>query len=290
MTISEYLYQHYQPKTAKCYLRDISIFLEHCPNADSFDYKAVLDYLEELRKQQKASSLHRILQGIKKYYQYLVYQKDREDNPAASIYLKDHKSSLPILPKMLLTAAELEQAWDWILKRKSRYKLLKNRNVAMLGLLLYQGLRAGEFARLELKDLNMLKASIYLTSTHRSAARTIALQAPQILPFYHYLEDRQQLITNPTNTLFVNKLGQPETGETIHYLVQQLRPLFPTKKINPKIIRQSVIAHQFELGHKLSEVQYFAGHHFPDSTERYNLTDLEHLQQAIEKHHPLKDL
>ena len=287
MTIRQYLYQHYQAKTAKCYLRDISIFLERCPNASNLDYKGVLNYLELLRKKQKVSSINRILQGIKKYYQYLVYQKFREDNPAASIHLKDYKSRLPVLPKKLLTGTEIDQAWDWVLKRKSRYNLLKNKNISMLGLLLYQGLRAGEFARLKLSDLNMLKSSIYLRSTHRSASRTISLQGPQILPFYHYLQDRERLLESPIDTLFVNKLGLPENGETIHYLVKQLRPLFPSKKINPKIIRQSVIARQFELGHSLSQVQYFAGHHFPDSTERYNLTELQHLQQEIIKHHPL---
>jgi integrase/recombinase XerD len=287
MTLHAYLYQKYSPKTAKCYLRDIGYFLEAVPNAENADYTEVLAYLKATRKQQKAASLHRILQGIKKYYNYLINEGLRDDNPAHSIQIKDNFTHLPILPQQLLSGKELEEAWDWFLTKKYRYNLLKNRDISMMGLLLHQGLRSGEFAALGLKDLDLLKTTIYVPSGSRTMSRTLALESSQVLPFYQYLQDRKELLKSDCNNLFINKLGQPESGDNLHYLVSLLRPLFPDKKVNPKVLRMSVIARQFERGHKLQSVQYFAGHRYPDSTERYNLSALQQLQQEILLHHPL---
>lgn len=287
MTLKEYLNQRYRPKTAECYLRDITQFTASCQNAKNAEYTELLNYLKELRKTQKAASLHRILQGLKKYYAYLVNEGMREDNPAQSISIKDNYRHLPVLPQSLLSAQELEEAQSYILTKKYRYRLLKHRDMSMLGLLLHQGLRAGEFALLKTEDIDLDKGTVFVPSAPRTMSRTLALESMQILPFYHYLQGRNSLIKSPTDKLFITKTGEEERGETLHYLASLLCPLFPEKKINPKVIRMSVIARQFELGHRLQAVQYFAGHCYPDSTERYNLSALQQLQQEILLHHPL---
>jgi site-specific recombinase XerD len=287
MTLHAYLLQKYSPKTAKCYLRDIAYFAKAVQHAENADYSVILDYLEAQRRQQKPASLHRILQGIKKYYSYLINEGLREDNPAHSIQIRDNFTNLPVLPQQLLNGRELDEAWEWFLTKKYRYRLLKNRDISMAGLLLHQGLRAGEFAALKLENLDLQKATVFVPAGSRSLPRTLALESTQVLPFYQYLQERQELTKTDSNALFINKLGLPESGETLHYLAALLRPRFPDKKINPKTLRMSVIARQFERGHQLQAVQYFAGHRFPDSTERYNLSDLQQLQQEILIHHPL---
>ena len=252
MTLHAYLHQKYSPKTAKCYLRDIGYFLAAVPNASNADYSLVLEYLKAQRKLQKPASLDRILQGIKKYYNYLINEGLRDDNPAHSIQLKDNFTDLPLLPQNLLSGKELDDAWDWFLTKPYRYNLLKNRDISMMGLLLHQGLRAGEFALLTMGDIDLLKATIYVPCSPRTMSRTLALESSQVLPFYQYLQDRKKLVKSSCNNLFINKLGQSESGETLHYLVSLLRPLFPDKKVNPKVLRMSVIARQFERGHKLT--------------------------------------
>jgi len=64
------------------------------------------------------------------------------------------------------------------------------------------------------------------------------------------------------------------------------------KKTNPNIgsgkrIRSSRITNWLK-SYNLREVQYFAGHKYVSSTERYQLNNLDNLQNKIEKHHPLK--
>ncbi len=75
---------------------------------------------------------------------------------------------------------------------------------------------------------------------------------------------------------------------SLQYLIKTAKDIVLTKRFNPKTIRMSVIADQFKKGHSLQQVQYFAGHRYPSSTERYKSSHLQALQQGILKHHPLQ--
>ena len=104
-----------------------------------------------------------------------------------------------------------------------------------------------------------------------------------------YLEDdRPKLLKQETEALLIGKLGNAETGEGIGYLVETLKSRFGNRKLNPRTIRQSVIANLLKDGNDLRLVQAFAGHKYPSTTERYRQTGIEQLQQAIERHHPLQ--
>ena len=66
------------------------------------------------------------------------------------------------------------------------------------------------------------------------------------------------------------------------------------QKENPEImhakqIRSSVITYWLK-NHNLRQVQYFAGHKYVSSTERYQLNNLDNLQNKLEKYHPLSGL
>jgi len=66
------------------------------------------------------------------------------------------------------------------------------------------------------------------------------------------------------------------------------------QKTNPEImhakqIRASVITNWLKI-HNLRQGQYFAGHKYVSSTERYQLNNLDNLQTKLEKHHPLRGL
>ena len=99
--------------------------------------------------------------------------------------------------------------------------------------------------------------------------------------------DRDQLIKEDTNSLFITKLGKAEKGESFHYLIESQRSLFPTRKLNPKTIRQSVITNWFRQGHGIKDVQIMAGHKYPSTTEAYKPQDLEALKSSIVRFHPL---
>lgn len=290
MTLQDYLQSKYTPKSSKSYYRDISLYQAAQPQAATASYSQIIAYLEQLRKSQTPSSMKRILQSIKKYYNYLAFTEQRRDNPAASIQLKDAQRAVGILPNNLLSSAEIKQLWQHLVDKQWRYKLLKNRNLSMLSLVLYQGLTSREIQQMQPSNIQLPSGKVYVAGSSRTHARTLALQPCQILPLYDYLQkDRAALLQGKTSkSLFINKLGRAETGESLHYLLESNSYVIPDKKVNPKQVRMSVLAEQFRQGKSLEQVQYFAGHKYPSSTERYNFNHLQALKEEILAHHPLK--
>lgn len=70
------------------------------------------------------------------------------------------------------------------------------------------------------------------------------------------------------------------------FMQRQLREL--NKKVtNAKQVRSSVITHWLKQ-HHLRQVQYMAGHKYVSSTERYQLSNIDDLKNAVQEHHPMK--
>ena len=285
MKLQDYLNKRHTKGTAERYLRDIQIYRKANPNHKTATYSDIIDYIGKLREQYKnPQSVRTILYSLKKYYSFLVYVKERKDHPCKFINLKD-KQNRNIQLQDLFTTAELEQ----LLERKERYINLKTKNQVVLSLLIYQGLTTGELTRIELKDLDLEKAEIYIKSSSKLNSRTLKLKSKQILIFHKYItEVRPKIIKRESNILIINKLGNPETGEQISYLVSTFKHLFSDRNLNPKTIRQSVITNLLKAGNDLRIIQVFSGHKYPSATEKYKQTNVEELKKEVQKYHPLR--
>lgn len=286
MNIQDYLNEKLEQSTAKNYLYEINKFRLLNRNTECYDYKKVMGYVEELRKKYPPNTLNRIIAALKKYYDYLIETDIRNDNPARSIKLRDAKEN-PIQLQDLFTEKELQ---NLLKPRKERYPFLAKRNQIIMSLLVYQAIKPGEIIQLKIENINLEKATIKITGTGLTNSRILPLKAEQILLLYQYInEDRNKLKTvrNDENALLLGKLGTPITGEDISYLISTYQKEF-TKKMTTTTIRQSVITNLLSKGNDLRMVQEFAGHKHPDTTEKYKQTGLKALQNAIEKHHPIK--
>jgi integrase/recombinase XerD len=270
----------YTLKTAAAYAREIKIFLELVHEAQTADYQAILGYIKELRQVQKRASLNRHLQGLKKYYQWLQETEQRADNPAAALRLQDAKRERDIQIQDLLSIKQLNQLWDFFLTKKYRYKAMKNRILAIVSLLVFQGLTSEELCALVIGDIDLQAAQVRINATKTTNGRTLPLEAQQILILHNYLAESPK---HSIDAVFSNL-----NSDSLHYLISSVRPeLLRTKKLSPLRIRQSVIASKFKQGWDLRKVQLFAGHRYPSSTEAYRLSGLADLKLSVEKHHPL---
>jgi integrase/recombinase XerD len=286
MELEQYLKEQNAPSTAKAYQREISLFFTSLEskgiNPKTANYSQIMDYIGILRK--KTNNLSKSLHGVKKYYNYLVATKQRKDNPAKSIKLRD-KRSRDIQLQDLFKTEELAQLLD----RNERYPILKNRNQIIISLLIYQGMANGEITKLELENINLEDGTIYIKSGRKTNSRTLKLQSRQIFWLMNYIrEDRGKLLKETTNKLIISKLGTAETGEGISYLMETFRVKFPGRKLNAKTVRQSVITNLLKSGADLRLVQAFAGHKYPSTTEQYKQTQVEELKNQILKYHPLQ--
>jgi integrase/recombinase XerD len=283
MELKAYLQERYTPSTASAYLRDITRFVAAHPDAARYQYRQVMDYIGACRsKYPNACSLNRILASVKVYYQYLCHCELRPDHPARSIRLRDARPR-DVQLQALFTPQELAL----LLHRKSRYTALTTRNEVIMTLLVNQALHAREIASLALADVRLEQGSIYIQGSATTNARTLALIPTQIMLLHEYIhQERPRLLRTPTDRLILTKLGTPETGEGIHYLVSTYQALFPTRRLTAGTIRQSVITQLLKEGRDVRVVQVFAGHKYPSATERYKQTQVEELKAAVLKHHP----
>lgn len=270
--IENYLLSKYKAETTKSYIEDIEKYLTENPKAKLYHYKEIYDYITVLRKKyNNVYTIHKKLQSIKKYYEYLVFTKQRKDNPAKAINLKDHKKRYVQLQD-LLSEKELETIWNNNLKVNSK------RNRILLSLLIYQGLKLHEILQLTISDINVEQGIINIKGSINSNARTLKLKANQILLLHEYIKElkTEKLIVITRKNATKNIIEMCNKQSTI------------TKRVNAQIIRQSVIRNLLDKGNDLRMVQYFAGHKDTDTTEKYKQTQVNTLQEYINKFHTIK--
>ncbi|MFN0080911.1 MAG: tyrosine-type recombinase/integrase [Ferruginibacter sp.] len=285
--IKGYLQKNYTPQTAKAYIREIEIFITNNPNSKKYRYADVVNYIGVLRsKYNNSKTINRILSSIKAYYSYLCSTNQRKDNPTKAIKLRD-KISRDIQLQDLFTPQELEI----LLNRKERYTNLEHRNNVLMSLMIYQGLQPRELANIKLTDINLKEATIYIKATNNTNGRTLPLKANQILLFQFYqTEIRKKLLKEKeTEKYLVGIRGNDFTEVDItSHLKHNYKTLFANRKVNAKTIRQSVITNLLKQNNDLRIVQSFAGHKYTSTTERYRQNDVELLQAAVNKYHPLQ--
>ena len=77
---------------------------------------------------------------------------------------------------------------EWEQRTKTA-KLLHQRNIVILGLLVYQGVTSGELAKLVKSHVNLNEGKIYIPSTRKSNGRHLKLQAGQVMAIQEYLDN-----------------------------------------------------------------------------------------------------
>lgn len=276
--------------------------------------KDVLQYLEHLQnsKQQENITRRNALIAINHYFAFLQKTGAAEQNPTALIKIRGTKKRTLY---RTYTPEELTQLFDnyYLLyvqnfdercfasklggipanQRKQAF-LVRNRSAVMLSILIHQGATTKELQTLLVEDIDLAKAKIKLRGGKRSNSRTIALHATQIGLLNHYIQSiRPQFLQycNDNGQLF---LALPEvskkTTNTVNVvrcfksLTEQLK-IIDKNLTNLKHIRASVITHWIK-AEGLRRAQYYAGHRYISSTEKYLPNQITGLIDDIAKYNP----
>lgn len=297
-TFREYLIQNdYAKGTVKTYVRSKELFVNWCDakdySVDSIDYKSCLEYVKYLQQpkngkkamQKKSAKLQ--VGAIKTYFNFLIDEHIRFENPMLSINLRGIKRTLN---HNLLDFEELEELYVNFPMSNFKYpncSLVASRNKVITGLMMYQGLNATALKTLKVEHIDIEKGTIYIPSTRSTNSRKLELKSLQIVPLLRYLEQDRELlqdkIKNYTESLF--PLNTDRFGVIIVNVMWKLKTI-NYKVINLHQIRASVITHWFK-NHNIREVQYMIGHRYISSTERYLQDDLNSLHEHIENLHPI---
>lgn len=298
MTIKEYLQKKYSKSTLNSNLYNIKRFTEYYgKRAEKANYKDILNYIEHLRKNYDLhpKTLRHCLYGVKIYFNYLLEIGKRKDHPCSELFLKD-KISKEIQVDNLYSPETLEQFFEsYQIKRK---KQLQTRNKIIISLLIYQALTVKEIAELEVENINLDKAEIYIKGSEEITSkspksRTLPLQAKQILLIHNYLKkDRKKLLKynkvpfGDLGAFILGQYGEKINPHGISKIINENRK--KSEKIQPMKIRQSVIANLLKKENDTRIVQVFSGHKRASTTIQYKQTELEQLQNAVNNCHPIR--
>ncbi len=288
-TIEHYLNRKHTKQSAKTYSFVIGNFLGLNPRAKYYQYKDIVSYIEEIKKRYpKVSTRNGILAAIKKYYDYLIETKQRNDHPCRTFYIKGDNVAKRTQAHFqnFFSPTEL----DALLNRENRYPHLKTRNKIIISLLIFQALTCDELIRLDIKDIDLDNSTIYIKSSAKLNRRLLKLERMQMEWIEDYLTfHRHKLVKCTTDRLLIGIRGDKETVEGIGGMLHPLKNLYPERPLNAKTIRLSVIANWLNVyKHKLENVQEWAGHKYPSSTLRYKRIDIAEQREKINKWHPLQ--
>jgi len=247
-------------------------------------YTELLHYVQEEKKRGvQTQSINLRLNSLRLFYSHLKEEGIRTDNPAKRIRIK---GAVKTVVQDVLDYKELENLYHYYAAYIEKQPVSKpiqlhrrQRNLTLLGLLLWQGLTTGEIAKLQTGDLNLSKGTLYIASTKRSNSRELKLAPIQIIPLHTYVNQTRQGLASKGQVLFSGVVVQ-----VIDKLVIELSGLNPVVR-NAHHIRASVLMYWLKLYGK-RQVQYMAGHKHISSIERYEKQDIEKLTDQLNKHHP----
>jgi len=242
---------------------------------EQLNYRDLLAWVQQAQKRGlKKQTLNQQLGSLTKYYNHLIEAGARADNPAKKLRIKTEKRTLQY---DLFKPEELDELYQAYKTRNHQGrpsdKQAHNRGKIILSLTIHQAIRPPELRNLEAQDINYDKGEIYLPGTKRSNSRTVKLHPGQIMPLYEFTNGKSgQLIEGRIND-HCQRLQKQLTKHSEKFTSLQQ-------------IRASVITHWIKQ-HGLREAQYKAGHKHISSTEHYRHYDIESLQNALNKYHPL---
>jgi integrase/recombinase XerD len=287
-TFEQYLKRiGHSDQTLRTYRCAIKVFLQRHPDAHSYGYGDVLNYMEELGKTDvKVNTKIGKLNALKKYYDYLIDQGKRENHPCRTLLLKGGGKRGAIFHD-LFTSGELES----LLEREEKFAHLKTKNQVVISLLIYQGLLPGEIINLKLHHIDLDAGTIFIKGGRLLTARKLEMHPKQFRLFDKYLtSDRKRLlIKGETGFFIINYRGHADKIDGPLFLIETLKPRFPDRNLTTTAIRDSVIANLLnEKKMPLEQVQLFAGHRWICSTQRYLQTPVEEQRDVLRMFHPMK--
>ena len=254
--------------------------------AIEIDYKTCLKYIKHLtRKGNSKKTINHKLSSLKTYFNYLVSESYRTDNPIENTNVRGTQRSINY---NLLESEELEDLYYSYESGNAtdKYQIYtQKRNKIIVGLLVYQGLDTQDLKNLKTEHLQLNKGKIYVPSRKRSNARELDLKPWQMMEFMEYINDTRIHLLNRLQTDTDRLFPSGDRFTITHTIIKKLKK-YNQKVESSKQIRASVITAWLKQ-HNLRKAQYLAGHRYISSTERYLQDDLENLHEIINNFQPI---
>lgn len=273
--------------TIKNYMFDLKkllVFLEDKKSTASpltIDLSEIQRFVYEIAAEVKPRTQARIISGLKGFFNYLVFEDYRKDNPTDLLETPKIGRKLPDTLSeeeinLLISAIDLSHPQG-------------ERNRAILETLYGCGLRVSELINLRLSDLYFEEDFIKVSgkgNKHRLVP--IGNLTKKYINLYNkHIRNHQKIASGSEDILFLNRNGKGLTRAMIFEIIKRLaEKIGLNKKIGPHTFRHSFATHLLEGGADLRAIQQMLGHESITTTEVYVHVDRSHLTKVLQDFHP----
>ncbi|WP_299157619.1 site-specific tyrosine recombinase/integron integrase [uncultured Tenacibaculum sp.] len=276
--------------TIDSYLRDvkklilfINLLKKH-PTPVNITSNTIQQFIYETSKSINPRSQARLISGLRSFFDYLVFEDYREDNPTDLIESPNIARKLPdTLEKgeidALISAIDLSHPQG-------------ERNKTIIETIYSCGLRVSELINLQLSDLFFDEGYIRVLGKGNKY-RFVPIHITTIQRLNFYINDiRCKIIpkVEDEDIVFLNRRGKRLTRQMIFIILKNLATKINLKKsIGPHTLRHSFATYLLKNGADLRVIQQLLGHESITTTEIYVHLDTSYLKEVVELHHPRSD-
>lgn len=270
------------PNTVASYSSDLRDFFAAVTSEPGLvSSEDILGFLKSKTMLSKRSQA-RLLSSLRSFFDWLVMEGERKDNPCDSV-------DFPKLGRYLPEVLSVEEVTA-VLDSVDLGSWTGRRDRAILEVLYGCGLRVSETKELRISNIYLAEGFLRVMGKG-SKERIVPLGSLAAKAVEDYLQVRPEAYSQTEeDLLFLNRFGKALSRVSIFNMVKrQAQAAGVHKEISPHTFRHSFATHLIENGADLRVVQEMLGHESILTTEIYTHIDSSTWQAAILSHHPRRD-
>lgn len=249
----------------------------------SISHDEIQQFIYTVSKDLNARSQARLISGLRNFFDYLIFENYRKENPTDLI-------ETPKIGRKLPDTLSVEEI-DVLINAIDLSMPQGERNRTILETLYSCGLRVSELIGLQLSDLFFEEDFIRVIGKgNKQRFVPINEQTQKYINFYvNDIRLHIPVQKGFEDTLFLNRRGKNLSRVMIFTIIKNLTEKVGfQKKISPHTFRHSFATHLLERGADLRAIQQMLGHESITTTEIYMHLDKSFLKHVMATFHPRK--
>jgi len=275
--------RNFRPATIRGYKHTLDSFLKY----------SKIDLLEEVTTEKLRSFLYQgrlekhwtadtfifHYKNFRSFFKWCVGRQYMKENPILSIEKAKLETKLP----KRITKHEAQYLLDYAFNRHYTYRHERYRNWALIAVMIYGGLRAGEVLNLKLNEVDIKNCVISVNLGKGGKDRVVPICYPLQKILSEYVRDRERLERQCIYFFTSLRGDKPFTYSGLKKVIETLKQGSGVK-FSAHRLRHTFATLMLEGGCDLFSLQKMMGHSDIKTTTVYLSTTVNHLQEQIRKH------
>jgi len=233
----------------------------------------------KVQKRYSVSSIRTFLKSLKIFFDFLVEQNLIPKNPVQKVRLPRIQTEFdePRWMDRRERSRLLNYIEDPALREKNPWKYTRNKAIIYSGL--HAGLRRSEMVNLQVDDLNLEKAFLFVRKGKGGKARWVPMNTDLLNAFSEWLEFRG----DPGHPyVFVSQRGGKMTVQAIWNLCDSIGNKIGIPDFGPHVLRHTFVHDLSEKGYPLQRIADLVGHSNLNYTRTYLRSSKREMKEAVE--------